>query len=100
VELASYAVTQVRAEACAPYVAVSHMAVPSVRAPSPLAPRTLLFFHLAQTLGWCSSMGLACILFEAYQEPWKAETEGLIGPYWGKEEYGALRCEWCEACGL
>jgi hypothetical protein len=37
-----------------------------------------------QTLGWLQNLGLSGILFEAMQEPWKAETEGYVGPYWGR----------------
>jgi hypothetical protein len=46
-----------------------------------------------QTLGWLQNLGLSGILFETFQEPWKALTEGYVGPYWGE----CTRGGWGEA---
>jgi exo-beta-1,3-glucanase (GH17 family) len=39
---------------------------------------------ISQTFSYCRTMGLSCVLFQAHNEPWKAQDEGLdFGGHWG-----------------
>ena len=38
---------------------------------------------LSQLANWCKTMNVKSFLFEAFDEPWKANYEGEIGAHWG-----------------
>ncbi|PWH16749.1 MAG: hypothetical protein DDG58_09225 [Ardenticatenia bacterium] len=38
---------------------------------------------IEETLAQLERAGLPGIVFEAFREPWKRETEGVVGPCWG-----------------
>jgi exo-beta-1,3-glucanase (GH17 family) len=38
---------------------------------------------IEETLAQLEQIGLPGIVFEAFREPWKSETEGVVGPCWG-----------------